>query len=83
MLDLTDIKHVKSLQANLRALFGSPHGQDILKFMEAFCGWYDFNETDKDKILIAHGKRQVLASIKSLIDLTPEQIRELAREKEF
>jgi len=51
-----------------------------MKFLEQICGWYDFSEVEKDRILIAHGKRQVLATIKTLLDSTPEQIVALTKE---
>lgn len=79
---LTDIEQVKSLQSNLRATLGTDSGKEVIKFLESICGWYDFKEVDPDRILIAHGKRQVLATIKTLLELTPQQIVALAIEQE-
>ena len=81
-MKLTDINYVKGLQSNLRAVFATPPGVEIMKFLERLSGWYDFHESDPDKILIAHGKRQVLATIKTLIDASPEQIVTLAVESD-
>ena len=82
MIKLTNIDDVKALQSNLRASLETAPGKEIMKFLEGICGWYDFTEVDPNKILIAHGKRQVLATLKTLIELKPEQIVALAKQKE-
>ncbi|HKZ43197.1 MAG TPA: hypothetical protein VJ044_19725 [Candidatus Hodarchaeales archaeon] len=80
MINLTKTGEVKTVQSNLRAAFGTSPGIEVMKFLEQICGWYDFSEVEKDRILIAHGKRQVLATIKTLLDSTPEQIVALTKE---
>lgn len=72
MISLTNLQDVKALQANLKAKPLSD--KDNMKFMEQLCGWFDFMQTDQNQILISHGKRQVLATIKTLLECTPEQI---------
>ena len=74
MIDLTDRDYIAGLKSNMRASLESEAGKQVMEFLEAICGWYDFNETDPDSILIAHGKRQVLAEIKTIMKLTPDQI---------
>lgn len=74
MIDLTKLEEVTVLKNNLRGTFETLQGLEVMKFLEQICGWYDFNETDPNAILIKHGKRQVLATIKTLLDSTPEQI---------
>ena len=74
MIDLKNSDDVKSLQSNLRASLDTPQGKEVINFLEEICGWYDFSEIDPNMILIKHGKRQVLATIKTLLELTPEQI---------
>lgn len=73
-MNLNDLKDVQGLQANLRAVFDTEHGKEVMKFLEQICGWYDFNESDTNRLLISHGKRQVLATIKTLLRLKPEEI---------
>lgn len=80
MRDLTDIEYVKSLQSNLRATLDTPQGMEVLQFLETLCGWYDFSETDPNLILMGHGKRQVLATLKTLLRANPEQVVQLATE---
>ena len=82
MIKLTNLNEVKALQSNLRATFDHPAGKEIMKFLEQVCGWYDFSESDKERIAIGHGKRQVLATIKTLLKLSPDQIVSMAKEKE-
>lgn len=78
-VDLTELEYVKGLQSNLRATLDTPQGIQIMQFLEVFCGWYDMSEIDPNRILIAHGKRQVLASLKTLMRCKAEQIVEIAR----
>ena len=79
MIDLTDIAQVKAIQQDIRQVFESPSGKEVMKFLEQACGWYDFNRENPDAILIAHGKRQVLATIKTLLDLPAEQCQQVAK----
>ena len=83
MIDLKDLKEVKSLQSNMRVVFGSEHGKEVMKFLEQLCGWFDFSQTDPNLILIQHGKRQVLATIKTLLDVNSEQIVALTQLEEI
>ena len=74
MTDLSKIEDVRALQSNLRVSLATNAGKEVITFLEEICGWYDFSETDQNMILIKHGKRQVLATIKTLLKLNPEQI---------
>lgn len=84
MSKLTDLNYVKGLQSNLYATFDSPQGKEVMIFLEQSCGWYEsiFDVVNRDMVLINDGKRQVVATIKTLMQLKPEQIVQLAREKE-
>lgn len=81
-MNLENVEEVKALQANLRVVFESVQGKDVITFLEEICGWYDFKDTDTNVILIKQGKRQVLATIKTLLRLTPEQIVALKKEND-
>ena len=80
MIDLKNIEDVRMLQSNLRCSMDTIQGKEVVSFLEEICGWYDFSETDPNMILIKHGKRQVLATIKTLLKLNPEQIVALTKE---
>ena len=82
MINLTNLVEVQVLKNNLRATLETDPGKEVMKFLEQLCGWYDFKETDPNMILIAHGKRQCLATIKTLIEVPAEQIVALAEEQE-
>lgn len=78
-IDLTNPNYVKGLKSNMRAVFECPSGQEVLMFLDKLCGWYDFKEIDPNQILVNHGKRQVLASIKTILDQPSEVIVEIAK----
>ncbi len=83
-IKLTDIKYVKDLQSNLRATFESPQGKEVMKFLETSCGWYEsiFDPVNRDMVLLNAGKREVLATIKTLLEFPAETIVTMAKEKE-
>jgi len=83
-IKLTDLRYVKDLQANLRVVFESPQGKEVMRFLEASCGWYEsiFDPVNRDMVLLNAGKREVLATIKTFLELSPEQIVALAKHKE-
>jgi len=82
--DLKSLDYVKGLQSNLRAIFDNNAGKDVMEFLEISCGWYQsiFDPNNRDISLINDGKRQVVATIKTLLRCTPEEIVSLAQEKE-
>jgi len=82
--NFTDLEYVKGLQSNMHVIFDTPQGKEVLKFLEESCGWYQsvFDATNRDLCLINDGKRQVVATIKTLLDFNAEQIIALARQKE-
>lgn len=82
--DLTDINYVQGLQSDLRACFDNPSGKNVMEFLEYTCGWYHsiFSPQGKDMILINDGKRQVVSTIKTLLNCEPGQIVTLAKMRE-
>ena len=79
MIDLTKIDQVKALQSNLRASLETAPGKEVMKFIEQISGWYDFAQTDPNQILVGHGKRQICATLKTLIEKKPEEIVAIAK----
>lgn len=82
MKNLTDIEYVKTLKANLRTTLETDAGKKVIEFLEDLCGWYDFNDSEVNDILIKHGGRRILATLKTVIKLSPEQVVALAIQKE-
>lgn len=83
MIDLKDLKQIKATQQELRYVFESPSGQEVMKFLEQICGWYDHSDTDPNFVLTKNGRRQVLATIKTLLEFPAEQVQAIARAKEM
>jgi len=83
-MNLLNIDDVKGLQSNLRACFDTPQGKEVMKFLEGSCGWYEsiFNPVNKDMILINAGKREVVATLKTLLEKKPEEIILMVKSKE-
>ena len=81
MIDMSDIDQVKALQSDLRVTIGSDQGKFVMKWLEELCGWYDFHDIEPNLLLIKHGKRSVLATIKTLLECSPEQIVALTKEQ--
>jgi hypothetical protein len=81
---LTDVDYVKGLQSNLRATFEGEAGKAVMEFLEESCGWYQsiFDPQNRDICLINDGKRQVVATIKTLLRYKPEEIVSMAKQKE-
>lgn len=84
MIDLKNIDDVKTLQSNLRAAFGSPQGQEAMKFMEQIGGWYPtmLDSEDTNAIISRDANRRLLGTLKTLMDLQPEQVVGLAIQTE-
>jgi hypothetical protein len=82
MRQLTDINYVKALQSDLRATLDTPHGKRVMEFLEETCGFYTsvFDPINRDVTLVNEGRRQVVATLKTLLRLTPEQIIALANQ---
>lgn len=85
MIDLTDPKVVQALHSNMRAVFETPQGREVMEFLEEACGWYEsiFDSENKDRILINAGRREVIATIKTFLKHPPDQIVEMAQQKEL
>lgn len=83
-MNLTDRDYVAGLQSNCHAVFDTPQGKEVMKFLEESCGWYQsvFDPADPNMTLINDGKRQVIATLKTLLELSPDQIVALAARKE-
>lgn len=84
MIDLTDIKYVKGLQSNLRVTFDSPQGKETMLFIETIGGWYPsiLDSMETNEIIARDANRRLIGTIKSILNLTAEQIVFLARQKE-
>ena len=76
MIDLAKLDDVQALQSNLRATFETPQGREVMTFLEESCGWYYsiFDPTNRDATLVNDGRRQVVATLKTLLRLTADEV---------
>ena len=81
MIDLTDEIAIKGLKESFKYSFSGVQGEDTLKFLEQFCGfWMGGPATAED--LQAHalqyerGKRDVILTLKTIMneEWSPKQI---------
>lgn len=84
MNKMTDRAYVSGLKSNMHSIFDSPQGKEVMKFLEQTCCWYRsvWDPASPDMTLINDGKRQVLATIKTILELGPDQIVNIAQQKE-
>ena len=84
MINLTDLREVKEIQGHIHSAFLTGSGENVMEFLEQACGWYEsmFDPQDKDRIMINAGRREVVATIKTFLKYSPEQIVLLAKNKE-
>lgn len=83
-MNLSNIDEAKALKSNVSYIFGTPQGKEVMRFLEEACGWYSsiWDPQSRDLALINDGKRQVIATIKSIMRLSPEQIVNMIKDKE-
>ena len=84
MVNLSDAEYVKGLKSNLHVTFESPQGQEVMKFIEVIGGWYPsiLDPSDTNSIIARDANRRLIGTIKSVMNLTPEQIVSLAGQKD-
>ena len=84
MIDLKDLDQVRGLKSNLHATFESPQGKEALEFMKQLGGWYPtvFDSFDTNEIIARDANRRLLGTIRTILELSPEQIVSLAERGE-
>ena len=85
MLDLTDELEIKRLKDCFSYSFKGVKGDDTLKFLEQFCGFYlGGPRDDLNRLQYEAGKRDVILTIKTIMneDWSPKQIAETYKRSE-
>lgn len=82
MFDLTKLDDAKKVTSAARVL-NTPDGKELIRFLEQTCGWYDsvFDNDNRDYILVKAGRREVLATLKTLTQLSAEEIQAVAQKQ--
>ncbi len=76
-MDLTDPIQIASLKKAFQYSFTGPTGEESLKFLEDFCGFYlGGPRDDLNQLQYEAGKRDVILTLKTIMnqDWNPEQI---------
>jgi hypothetical protein len=83
MIDITNPDYVAGLKSNMHVTFESPTGKEVIKFLEQTCSWYDsiYTPNQPEMTLIKAGRREVLATIKTILELNIEQIIQITHER--
>lgn len=83
-MNLTNRDDVVALKSNLHATFDSPQGKEAMKFMEKIGGWIptNFDSGDTNEIIARDANRRLLGTIKTILELSPEQIVVMANQGE-
>ncbi len=76
MVRLDNLDDVKQLKADLHQSFDSESGQRALNFIKQIGGWWPthFDSKDTNDIIGRDHTRRVLGTIRTLMQLNPEQI---------
>ena len=79
-MNLSDRDYVVGLKSNLHATFGSPQGKEAMLFMEKIGGWTPsiLDTNDTNDIIARDANRRLLGTIKTILELSPDQIVALA-----
>ena len=71
-----NLEQARVLKQNVCATFDSPQGKETMKFIEEIGSWYphlkDLNDTNS--IVARDANRKLIATLKTISNLTPEQI---------
>ncbi len=83
-MNLANRDEAAALKSNMHATFESPQGKEVMDYLEKSCCWYQscLVPGNNDHTLINDGKRQVLATIKTILKCSPEQISALVSKAE-
>lgn len=70
------IEEAKAIKSNVHATFDSAHGKETMKLLEKLCSWYPTinDSSDTNDIIARDANRKVLGTIKSILNLSAEQI---------
>ncbi len=80
-MNLTNIKEVQEIQGALCAVFNSLQGKEAMKVIEKLGGWYPtvFDSAETNEIIARDANRRLIGTIKTLLELNPDQIVSLAK----
>jgi len=71
-----------ALKSNIHATFDSPQGKEVMRYMERIGSWYPkiYDSMDTNDIVSRDANRRLIGTIKTIMELKPEQIVALMEE---
>jgi hypothetical protein len=84
MISLRDINEVRGIQSNLRSTFESPQGKEAMRIIEQIGSWTPsvFDSIETNEVIARDANRRLIGTIKTLLELSPEQIVAMANQEE-
>lgn len=67
---------IDSLKQSYHALFDTPQGEEVMEHLESICNWYPtvYDSKETNEVIMRDAKRQVLATIKTILTCSPNQL---------
>jgi hypothetical protein len=64
------------LKRNMCLVFDTPQGKDVMKYLEKIGSWYPtvMDSNDTNAIVARDANRRLIGTIKTIMELEPEQI---------
>jgi hypothetical protein len=71
-----------ALKSNMHATFDSPQGKEVMRYIEKIGNWMPtmFDEMDTNSIVARDANRRLIGTIKTIMEISPDQIEALTGE---
>lgn len=81
-MSLSNPEYVNALQANLRATFDTPHGKEVMRFMEKIGSWTPtvLDSSETNEIIARDANRRLIGTLKTIMQCSVDQIVALSKE---
>ena len=82
MINLKSVNDFKLLKQDIEFVFNGPQGENVMEFLEVICDWFPLagDSIVTNAIVARDARRQVLATIKTFINKSPETLQRLGQE---
>jgi hypothetical protein len=77
-----NLEDAKVLKNNVHMTFETPQGKETMKFLEKIGGWIPsiYDSGDTNEIIARDANRRLIGTLKSIMNLTAEQLVTLTQE---
>ena len=82
MVNFKDIESIKTLKQDFDVVFDNPSGKNVMEFLEVVCNWCPLagDSMESNEIKARDARRQVLATIKTFLKCSPEELHRLGED---